>query len=503
MKKSIVIFLTISLFFLFGAAMAAESEINESFDDESLAFKETQGLFDYYDILGKADSEFPALVRVRNEIVGKRPAIFENGPIGARSWVFSTGSSTRWRDVHWKHQVDIRYNFDHLMSSAAISFKYLNTRACGGRVEVIFVEYAEDGSLLWYAKKRMENWENWPGPYTRHPGTLNDRTWRDYSLSYEQADALVAGRSFNCIIIREFDITSENGSGYFDDIRIQLLAAKPPEPDTDNDGVIDKLDFCPQTPPEAQVDSMGCRLPDPVVGGGFIVVDDTREVIVRNAGQSGTNHHAIYALVNGEEIYLFDSDQENHQVSLGMLAVGTPIQFRLAVEETDYNFYTAGAEENPDGKDHVQLVSTDNPFIWECGFEDSYGTADFDFADAVFYVTGVSAVTSGPEPGLNDDCLIAENEIDAMVKKIRIREFSHKGGTLQLHMNYHQGAVDLSSGNVDVRVQLIQEGKSVQLSGQKSLKKSEDKRKNKRKKKRAKNRTKKRPQRIFYKEYSR
>ena len=491
MKKSTVFFLAISLFFLTGVSLAAESEINESFDNTTLAFKETEGLFDYYEILGKADSQFPAVVRVRNEIVGRKPEIFENGPKGSQTWVFSTGSSTQFRDVHWRHQVDIRYYFDHLKSSAAISFKYLNTRACGGRVDVIFAEYAEDGSLLWSAKKRMENWENWPGPYTKHPGTINDRSWRDYTITHEQAETLVAGRNFNCIIIREIDITSENGSGYFDDISIQLQAAQAPEPDTDNDSVIDKLDFCPQTPPEAEVDSMGCRLPDPLVGGGFIVVDDTREIIVRNAGRSGSNHHAIYALVNGEETYLFDSDQEKHQVSLGVMAVGTLIQFRLEVQETNYNFYSAGPAKNPDGKDHVQLVSTDNPFIWECGFEDSYGQSQFDYADAFFYVTGVSAVTSSPEPGSNDNCLEVENEIDAMVKKLRIREFSHKGGTLQLYMSYNKGAVDLNSEDVDIRVQLIQEGKSVQLNGQKSLKKSDQKG------------SKKLQNRIFYKETGR
>ena len=78
-----------------------------------------------------------------------------------------------------------------------------------------------------------------------------------------------------------------------------------------------------------------------------------------------------------------------------------------------------------------------------------------------------------------------------MVKKLRIREFSHKGGTLQLYMSYNKGAVDLNSEDVDIRVQLIQEGKSVQLNGQKSLKKAKKKG------------SKKLQNRIFYKETGR
>jgi hypothetical protein len=183
---------------------SAEVEIYDSFENTLLSFKKTETVFDYYDVLGKADSGFTQVVRVRNELLGNKPAILENGPLGAQSWVFSTGSSTKWRDVHWRHLVDIRYNFDHLMSSAAVSFKYLNTRACGGRVDLIFVEYAEDGSVLWYKTKRFENWENWPGPYTRLPGTINDRTWRDYGFTLEETAAFVEGKSFNCIIIREY-----------------------------------------------------------------------------------------------------------------------------------------------------------------------------------------------------------------------------------------------------------------------------------------------------------
>jgi hypothetical protein len=472
MKKSFVVLFALSLFFLMGGMGLAEVEIYDTFDNGSLAFNKTEGEFDFYDILGMAESDFARVVRVRNLLVNKKPAIQQVGPKGGRTWILATGSSTKFRDVHWQHQVDLRYNFDQMMSGAAISFKYLNTRACGGRVDIIFVQYAEDGSVVWYAKKRRENWENWPGRYSRLGGTVKDRTWRSYSLTAEETAALVQGRPFNCVLIREFDITSESGSGYFDDISIRVEPAAPPEPDTDNDGVIDKLDFCPESPTESRVDSMGCNLPDPVVGGGFIVVDDTREVSVRCAGSSGTNRHSLYARVNGEETYLFDSDLENQQVSLGILPVGTLIQFRLDVHETGHQFYSAGPEQNPDNTAHVQLISTENPFIWEGGFEDTYGESNSDFSDALFFVTAVSAVTASPQIDGAGNCPEADSSINANLRRLRIREYPRKNrGTLQLYMDYQKGAVDLASGEVGVIVQLSQDGKIVELNAQKSLKK--------------------------------
>jgi hypothetical protein len=135
--------------------------------------------------------------------------------------------------------------------------------------------------------------------------------------------------------------------------------------------------------------------------------------MVRCAGNSGADQHTLYARVNGEETYLFDSNQEGDQVSLGILPVGTLIEFRLDVHQLGYNFYTAGSEQNPDSLDHVQIISTENPFIWECGFEDSFGEVTADFTDALFFVSGVSAVTSSPELGVIDGIPV---EVEKIVK---------------------------------------------------------------------------------------
>ena len=42
-------------------------------------------------------------------------------------------------------------------------------------------------------------------------------------------------------------------------------------------------------------------------------------------------------------------------------------------------------------------------------------------------------------------------------------------------MDYNKGAVDLASGKIDISVQLTQDGKSVELTGQTALKKKENK----------------------------
>jgi len=218
------------LLFILGGTGVADITIRESFESTSLGFSQTEEVYDIYDLLGLPQSEYSGTVSVRNELVARRPSIEAVGPIGQREWVFSAGSSTKWRDVHWRHHVDIRYDVDQLMNTATVSFKYLNTRACGGRVRVIFSQYAEDGSVVWTAKRGMENWENWPGPYvSRIPGTINDRTWRSYTLAPEQVELLTQGRPFNSVTIRETDITSESGSGFFDDIEIHLAESFPEE----------------------------------------------------------------------------------------------------------------------------------------------------------------------------------------------------------------------------------------------------------------------------------
>jgi len=44
---------------------------------------------------------------------------------------------------------------------------------------------------------------------------------------------------------------------------VAVVAPPPPPPDSDGDGVTDRLDQCPETPPNTEVDDVGCPLPPP------------------------------------------------------------------------------------------------------------------------------------------------------------------------------------------------------------------------------------------------
>lgn len=164
-------------------------------------------------------------VTVSRPLLRTKPAIVASGPLG-KAWVFATGTSSKFRDVHWSHYVDIVYRFDELMEGGTVFLKYLNTRACGGRLDVLFAQYDESGNRVWEAATRLEDWEKWPGPYSRPRGLVAQRTWRNYSLSAEQVNGILQTRKFNTVVIREFDITSEAGSGYIDDIQIATVASQ-------------------------------------------------------------------------------------------------------------------------------------------------------------------------------------------------------------------------------------------------------------------------------------
>lgn len=214
--------LALSLFFLniFIPNAFSQFLIFDDFQNKALVYDKTEGGMDFYYVSGDLNPEVSRIARVTTAYLKDVPAIEANGPKGTQLWVFSTGSSNMHRDVHWKHYVDLLYKFDQPIERASISFKYLNTRACGGRVDLILVQYDDNDQAIWWAKKRCEDWENWPGPYTSLPGTINDRKWRTKTISGEEIDGLSQGRPFNAIILREIDITNEAGSGYFDDVII-------------------------------------------------------------------------------------------------------------------------------------------------------------------------------------------------------------------------------------------------------------------------------------------
>jgi hypothetical protein len=218
MRKSMIALCVFSLLASFGAARA-ELIIKEDFANTALVLKSSASGMNTYELQGPLPAGVSRKVTATNRLLRTAPGVNASGPLN-QPWVFSTGVSTMFRNVHWNHYVDLRYTFDDLMDAASVKLKYLNTRACGGRLDVWFIQYDETGRVVWEGGKRLEDWESWPGPYSKPRGSLSDRKWRSYALSLADVQAITQGRKFNTLFIREFDITSEKGSGYIDDVEI-------------------------------------------------------------------------------------------------------------------------------------------------------------------------------------------------------------------------------------------------------------------------------------------
>jgi hypothetical protein len=123
--------------------------------------------------------------------------------------------------------------------------------------------------------------------------------------------------------------------------------------------------------------------------GSFVVTDPEKEVKVADILKDAGYNHELYAVIEGYEIFLFESGSDEI-VNLGLFPAGTVINFKLAVLTTGYDYYTGIADNNLDGVDHCTIHGENN--IWTFGFEDMYGGGDFDYNDCVFMVEGVHPV---------------------------------------------------------------------------------------------------------------
>ena len=224
MRKFNVIILSLIITFFSLSFSFAQEIVNDDFDGSELLFtgylnNDTHYVgytyrVNYYDILSPTSSgKFDNSIEVTRSMFATTNwmktglKFVENGPLG-QNGVFSTGRSKIWRGAHWKHQVGIIYDFDQPVKNVSISLKYLNTRACGGRLRIIARQIDENGNVIWKKDKQLVNWEGWPGPYNRKDRNINHRVWKDVKIESSRIDYLAQGRPVNSIILYEQDITS-------------------------------------------------------------------------------------------------------------------------------------------------------------------------------------------------------------------------------------------------------------------------------------------------------
>jgi hypothetical protein len=345
MRRTLIVLCIFSLLTSFGAARA-ELTIREDFANTALVLKSSASGMNIYEFQGQPPAGVSRKVMATNRLMRTAPGVAASGPLN-QSWVFSTGVSTQFRDVHWKHYADLRYTFDELMDAASVKLKYLNTRACGGRLDVWFVQYDEAGRVVWEGGKRLEDWENWPGPYSKPRGNLSDRKWRSYALSLADVQAITQGRKFNALFIREFDITSEKGSGYVDDVEIVAHSAEE-----------DPCAFPEDTlPPAGSIHAHNNLIwpPNnkwvPVELSGYV-----RDELSMARDKSGNGVSSAYILINGsDKIVLKDGSKTTVLDDKGFFKV---VHEFKAVKDAMYKIELFAADTNPDGPNEDLIDST-------------------------------------------------------------------------------------------------------------------------------------------------
>ena len=201
---------------------------------------------------------------------------------------------------------------------------------------------------IWEAAKRLEGWQTWPGPYSRPGacGQIADRTWRSYTLSADQVKTILQGRKFNTVIIREFDITSEAGSGFFDDIQITGIASQE-----------EKCEFPKDTLPPAGAIHAHSNLiwpPNnklvPVELSGYV-----RDELSMARDKSGNGISSAYILINGSQKIILKDASTNLLDAEGFFKV--IYKFR-AVKKAMYSIELYAADTNPDGPNEDLIDST-------------------------------------------------------------------------------------------------------------------------------------------------
>ncbi len=173
-------------------------------------------------------------------------------------------------------------------------------------------------------------------------------------------------------------------------------------------------------------------------------------------GKNAGHNHELYAVIDDVETYLFRSDEEGTEVSLGTHAAGTIVRFMLRDLTSGYDYFTGNGSLNPDGIEHVMLTSTESPYAWEFGFEDVFDGGDMDFNDCMFLVENVLGTPGVVQPEV---LACTESDVDAIdsnVKKVKVNyNKKHDRTRVQLHLDA-EGLSELMDGDTEITIQFKQ-----------------------------------------------
>jgi hypothetical protein len=150
---------------------------------------------------------------------------------------------------------------------------------------------------------------------------------------------------------------------------------------------------------------------DPGTEGLKVIVAGTGPIIATYQGNTATFTNLLYLMINGSgqpgddgnpanDLFIFNNQASpvGSTFDLGSFPVGTELEFRLFVTNTQNNFYSGPASRNPDGSPHARVQSG-----WETGttlvsFEDLFD-GPFNYNDLSFSFTNTAAAGDPiPEP---------------------------------------------------------------------------------------------------------
>lgn len=340
MKNNWTILLSFCFCLMMYGTAFAEKVVSDNFNDSHLVFRNYNNIRNYYNIdmadgfeTSGREIGVKRTAYAKTPYLNEEPEIVEQGPLN-QDWVFSTGSSTIWRGAHWQHFSGIVYDFDQDVKNISITLKYLNTRACGGRIRVVFNQLDESGNVVWGVAKNLYHWETWPGPYNSKDRNINHRVWQSLSISSETIERITEGRPIRKIYFQEWDITSEQGSGYFDDIEIHAEPIKS-----------DCVAYIDTSSPTGAIHAHNNLLwpPNnkevPVVLNGYVV----DELSIAKDGQ-GVGISSAYIIINDEKIVLLDEEIDLLDES-GYFEIEVKL---TASKNARYDISLFAADTNPD-----------------------------------------------------------------------------------------------------------------------------------------------------------
>ncbi len=135
-----------------------------------------------------------------------------------------------------------------------------------------------------------------------------------------------------------------------------------------------------------------------ILGGKLFVADNGPVTVTFLGSDAGYTDVVFFELGNGQSQQLFNGHASpvGQTISLGNIAAGTELTFRMHVNNTGDNFFTGPASANSDNVIHAS-ADLDNQKRAVLGFEDLRGGGDRDYNDIQLRVTNVAAAPV-PEP---------------------------------------------------------------------------------------------------------